>query len=120
MPKLGAVGTGRGAIIEPIFQLLSSNKNSPEWGGQQKGALKSLVSGRQFPQTRVFQCGWAEHNKCIFCIHDIVEDDCRCAGTSREEARKRGIRDQATAMAEQISRAPVGDLHHRAWECVRH
>ena len=38
------------------------------------GALRSVVSGRQYPQLRCFKAGWVEHSGCIFCLHSAVTE----------------------------------------------
>ena len=116
MPQLGRNGSGRGALIEPIQQLLSTKKKDANWLPVHKGALRSAWAGRQFPQVRVMKCGWSLHNKCIFCLHDIVEKEAGQSG----EAEKRGVRDPVVATEAQIAEAPTGDLLHRAWSCHRH
>ena len=61
--------------MEPIWSLLNSKAREAEWTAQHKGSLSSAIAGRQYIQTRVMRNGWATHNRCIFCLHDIVESD---------------------------------------------
>jgi hypothetical protein len=118
LPQLGKNGSGRGAVMEPIWSLLNSKSKAAEWTAQHRGSLGSAVAGRQYPQTRVMRNGWAAHNKCIFCLHDIVEKEKgECCGG---EAVTRGSRDPVIATAEQIAKAPVGSLVHRNWSCPKH
>ena len=46
-----------------------------EWNPACRGALKSALACRQYPQTRVFAAVWSVHNRCILCLHDIVQAD---------------------------------------------
>ena len=128
--------------MEPIWSLLNSKSKAAEWTAQHRGSLGSAVAGRQYPQTRVMRNGWAAHNKCIFCLHDIVEKEkgkC-CGGKAPSNAGQtfaltapsnagqtfaltavtRGVRDPVIATAEQIAKAPVGSLVHRNWSCPKH
>ena len=75
LPQLFKGGTGNGALMAPVWKLLKSNQNDEEWNPACRGALKSALAGRQYPQTRVFAAGWSEHNRCILCLHDIVQAD---------------------------------------------
>ena len=61
--------------MAPIWKLLKSKQNDEEWNPACRGALKSALAGRQYPQTRVFAAGWSKHNRCILCLHDIVQAD---------------------------------------------
>ena len=72
MPQLKKGGSGVGALMEPITKLLKSKENTETWNPALRGSLKSAIAGRQYPQARVFAAGWATHNKCIFCLHNLV------------------------------------------------
>ena len=74
-PHLAANGSGRGALMEPIWQLLKDRKGGSEWNNHHKGALKSQMAGRQWTQTRVHKAGWSQHNKCIACLSSIVDSE---------------------------------------------
>ena len=47
-PELAANGEGRGAMLDPIWTLLNSKKNTAEWNPKLRGGLKSAISGRQY------------------------------------------------------------------------
>ena len=70
-----------GALMGPICKLLKSKQNDEEWNPACRGALKSALAGRQYPQARVFAAGWSEHNRCILCLYDIVQADAAKNGT---------------------------------------
>ena len=109
-PQLAANGSGRGALMEPIWQLLRDTKDTPEWNGNHRGALKSQMAGRQWTQTRVHKAGWSEHNRCLTCLSTIVD-----AETPPPDQCVRTERDEVGATADQIARAPVGNSAHRLW-----
>ena len=99
--------------MEPVWQLLNCKTNTSNWNAHHKGSLKSAAAGRQYPQVRVCKYGWSLHNKCLFCLQDIVDDD---AGRERGTCGK-GVRETVEATDDQIARAPVGDYTHRIWTC---
>ena len=55
-----------GAFIQPIFQLLNGT-DATEWGLCQKGALRSAMASRQWPQARLVQAGHVESPNCRLC-----------------------------------------------------
>ena len=77
--------------------------------------------------------GWALHDKCLLCLHNIVQADKTASGaaaafevvdhatvgTATEPTDKNEVmqRKPVEATEEQISRAPVGNLYHRGWGC---
>ena len=72
MPRLAQNGSGRGAVMEPIWRLLNSKQCDDVWNARFRGSLRSSLAGRQYPQVRVHQCGWSTHNRCLLCLHSIV------------------------------------------------
>ena len=127
-PNLVNAGTGRGPIMEPIWKLLKSKSRTDDWNHHHRGGLKSAMAKRQFPQTRMLECGFATHDKCLVCLSRIVDEDERTArGNDTEEvedgnlARTRSINDKVVASDEQLNRAPKGDLNHRIWkgDCLK-
>jgi hypothetical protein len=111
-PQLARHGSGRGAFMEPIWQLLGTKTKIEGWNQQHKGALKSAVAGRQYPQTRVKQCGWSEHDRCLFCLWKIV--GCEADKDESEDILAKKL---SEATEEQLKKAPVGNYIHRIWEC---
>ena len=112
LPQLKSKGTGRGPLIEPLWQLLKPNTKEHNWTAAHRGCLRSVVANRQFTQSRVMQCGWALHDRCLLCLSRIVE-----AEGNEQGGSKRSVRDAIEATADQINRAPRGDLVHRHWGC---
>ena len=53
-PELAVNGTGRGAMMQPIWSLLKSKRDDLEWNPTLRGGLSSTLAGRQFPQVRCF------------------------------------------------------------------
>ena len=125
MPQLKKGGSGAGALMEPITKLLKSKDTYEEWNPALRGSLNSAIAGRQYPQARVFVAGWATHNKCLFCLHQLADLGARTVrrtrirGKTRQSDQKKQdkIRYKVEATAEQIVQAPVGNLSHRIWKC---
>ena len=69
LPALQTHISGNGAFLTPIFRLLS-RKPSSGWGPEQKGSLRSLVSGRQWPQCRLSKAklSKAHSPNCRLCV----------------------------------------------------
>ena len=72
LSDLGANGSGRGAPMEPIWKLLMSNRNDKDWNPSLRGALRSIIANRQWPQSRVHASGWSKHDKCNVCLNDVI------------------------------------------------
>lgn len=75
MPQLAKGGSGAGALIARVWKLLKPKQNDEESNPACRGGLRSALSGRQYLQVRVYAAGWPEHNRCILCLHDIVQAD---------------------------------------------
>ena len=58
--------SGSGPAWSPIKKALKS-KDSESWQAKHKGALKSLMANRQWPQQRLYGAGLAEDNHCRLC-----------------------------------------------------
>ena len=112
-PQLAANGSGRGATMEPLWQLINSKVNNEQWNPDLRGCLKSAFAGRQYPQTRVMAAGGADHNICITCLSAIV--DAENPNTSGVDRAKRTMRVPVVASPQQVSKAPIGNLNHRIW-----
>lgn len=124
IPQLKKGGSGAGALMEPLWKLLRPKANDKEWNPALRGSLRSAMAGRQYPPPRAMAAGWADHNKCLFCLHDIVSKSAqpmrrtRTRITGKTNPIKVGkARRKVKASAEQIARAPVGNLGHIIWNC---
>ena len=118
-PSLSSAGAGRGAVMEPIWKLLNSRESTPAWNEHLRGALRSVIANRQWPQVRCFKAGFANHAKCLCCVHGVSVDS---AGEAMPAAGPRpdpSQGDLAAPSQEQIDEAPVGTLFHRIWRCPR-
>ena len=107
--------------MQPIWSLLNSRKDDLEWNSTLRSGLGSVLAGRQFPQSRCFAAGWTSHNKCIACLQTIVEEEetdwQRQSRIEILEQEGKEAKLTVTATQRQIEKAPVGNLHHRAWMC---
>jgi hypothetical protein len=103
MPQLAANGSGRGATMEPLWQLLNSKVCNDDWNADLRGCLKSAIAGRQYPQTRVMAAGWAEHNRCIFCLSAAVDADDLSSTAEDKASRHSRTPVTATPYADQQS-----------------
>ena len=61
--------------MTPVWKLLKSKQNDEERNPTCRGALRSALAGRQYPQVRVFVAGWSEHNRCVLCLNNLVQAD---------------------------------------------
>jgi hypothetical protein len=78
--------------------MLKINSRDNNWCADYRLMLASAISGRQWTQARCHAAGFAEHNKCLLCVHYISVE----TGCSIEEA---------------TLQAPIGNLTHRIWQC---
>lgn len=99
-----------GAVMEPVWRVLNDKSSKRSLTAQQNGSLKSALAGRQHPQAIVKSSGRSHHDKCIFCLHKIVEGENPYRGTEARTARV-----NVEASDEQLATAPTGDLNHRLW-----
>ena len=66
-PTLNSAGAGLGPAWRPIVGALKA-KDTTDRGPAQKGALRSLVANRQWPQQRLHAAGLADSSLCKLCI----------------------------------------------------
>ena len=92
LPYLAQADGGHGPFILPILRLLEA-PHSEEWGAEQQGALRSVLTGRQWPQARRFQAGFTTARCCQLCVKGGP-----CSETSVDPRFQ-------------------GTLMHRAWAC---
>jgi len=114
-PQLAANGAGKGALMEPLWQLLNTKAVDESWKEKHKAGLRSAMAGRQYTQSRVKLCGWSGHDRCLACLNGIVESESPYVETTRS------AKVPVSATEEQIARAPIGNLSHRLWkgECLK-
>ena len=78
-PDLAANGSGRGAMMQPIWSLLKDQRNDDQWDSNCRGGLRSTLAGRQFTQNRCYAAGWSDHDRCLACLYRIVNPpDAQC------------------------------------------
>ena len=92
--ELGADVAGRGAFMEPIWQLLRSKQNDSEWNPMLRGSLRSALANRQYAQCRVMAAGWSLHDMCLFCLNSIID---RALGSEAREKRRKMIEEEGKA-----------------------
>ncbi len=67
--------------------------------------MRSAIAGRQFPQSRCYTAGFADHDKCLVCVYALME--------------KEGLDPEIQTPTDAIlQRCQVGKLHHRSWTCI--
>lgn len=62
-----------GAVMQPIWKLLTSRQNDEQWNPRLRGYLRSVISDRQWAQVQLKAAGFAEHDRCIFCLQARIE-----------------------------------------------
>jgi hypothetical protein len=67
MPFLKQKDGGYGLHIMPLHKLLDE-RSSHDWGANQKGALRSTFTNRQWPQCRLKKAKFVEHDNCLLCV----------------------------------------------------
>eukprot|EP00973_Karenia_brevis_P088046 12211286-Karenia_brevis.AAC.1 len=85
LPSLSTERGGHGAFMAPLHRLMASRSSAPDWGPKQQGALRSLVSNRQWTQCRLWKAGLARTRNCRLCVAYGLctedDDDPRHRGT---------------------------------------
>ena len=90
MSSLHSAGSGAGAVMAPLWKLLTPKSVNGEWTRAHQEALRSLLANRQWTQQRLHAAQQADGDQCQLCLADIGID------------------------------APTGTLFHRAWVCKSH
>ena len=99
LPQLSRNGSGRGPLLEPIWRLLKGTGKGTKLSEAEKGCLRSLIANRQFTQSRMKACGWADHDRCTVCLQAIVEED---AKANLQYIQPKTHKDKVEAIDEQI------------------
>ena len=89
--EAGADIAGRGAFMEPIWQLLKSRQNDENWNPLLRGSLRSALANRQYPQCRVKAAGWSSHDRCLFCLNASIES---ALGAEASSSRRKSIEEE--------------------------
>ena len=66
LPALGSGGAGHGPFFAPIYKLLDAS--AKDWGHKERGACRSVVANRQWPQDRLFKAGLVDNFNCRLCV----------------------------------------------------
>ena len=74
--------------MEPIWQPLRTKPEEDGWDATHKGCLKSILANRQFPQTRVKNCGWSQHDRCLLCLSGIADNDGQESSDSQQQQQQ--------------------------------
>lgn len=106
IPELSRAGDDPTPATAPIWKVCKRESPKEGWTKQHIGGLISTISGRQWPQDRCRTAGLASHNKCILCMHEL--------GICNEDGEVQADKEHL------IPNAPVGNLHHRHWQCPAH
>ena len=106
IPSLDSGGAGRGANIAPVMSLLKPAPDNPSWTAAFRAGLKSALLNRQWPQSRCFAAGLANHNRCCLCLAAVMaEHGAECPDDLPENV---------------LASVPVGSAIHRVWACPAH
>ena len=93
-----------GPYFEPIWKILRSKQDTPEANHNTRGALRSLITNRQWTQLRGFTAGFGGHDKCLTCVH-------------RKVYGKEPAEEGRPFTDEEMVGCPIGNLYHRNWVC---
>ncbi len=95
---LDANGDGSGALIGPVRKLLRPAALACDWTRGYQSALRSVLTGRQWPQARLYAAGLADHPSCQKCTAEGRLADPNAVGAAPSP--------------------PAGTLWHRVCDCA--
>ena len=78
-PPVGKASVG--PCWAPLMKLLDPARKCPDWNGSLRGALRSAVCNRQWPQSRKFAAGLTTSDICLRCARAAVGGSHVPAGT---------------------------------------
>jgi len=81
LPSLHGDGRGCGALMHPVWKLLSYRSNAADWGPAERAGLRSTILNRQWPQARLHQAGLADDPGCRLCSTHLPTGSDIPAGT---------------------------------------
>ena len=90
-------------FIEPTIKVINDVRDSAQWCGAYRGALRSALLNRQWPQARCHSAGWTQHDKCLLCLQRYQSSI--------------GERFQSQPESPPPPCVPAGTLAHRVCEC---
>ncbi len=74
-PHLDSGGEGRGACLAPVIRLLRGNGATAHWRAEHRAALRSVVTGTQWPQHRLAAAGLVDDGRCRSCLARALDMD---------------------------------------------
>ncbi len=102
---VGVFDNPRSQVIEKLG-LLRPVRRPPHWTPEFRGALRSAVLGRLWPQCRCHAAGFTDHNLCCLCLAAAVATH--------------GVNSLDELPREALYAVPVGSLLHRVCSCPAH
>lgn len=80
----------------PVWKILQgkSDKGDKQTKRQVSGSLKSAIANRQWTQSRCWQAGFVNHNKCLLCANDYYHNYVKIDGSQQSHVAKRGKRSE--------------------------
>ena len=115
-PHLGLPEDSHGLMLKPLWRLLDPKGKWPAgWSANQAGGLTSAVANRQWCQDRGWVAGWANHDRCMLCVHANMArrlaNDARCEpcepDTPMVPARPRQCKELEEQLSEQLPPPPL-------------
>ena len=97
-PHLRSEPSGNGAVVAPLRRLLRPSARNTVWTAAHQGALRSAITGTQWPQKRLFDRNLADDPFCQIC---------RTVGDVHEAANPLAV----------LAEPPYGTLFHRLCTC---
>ena len=68
---LGDISKAHGLYMRPIWSALNGAAGKDlDWTNKARASLRSALAGRQWPQLRCWQADFAEHDRCLLCVHE--------------------------------------------------
>ena len=118
---LGDIAKAHGLHMQPIWNVLTTAAGKDvEWTAKEKASLRSALAGRQWPQLRCWQAEFAEHDRCMLCVHEDFRANMDYVSLDNVSDPSRTCPTAMTHGAytyNNIISAPVGSIQHRICEC---
>ena len=68
---LGDIDKAHGLFARPLWKALNGPAGKDvDWTAATRASLRSALAGRQWPQLRCWNAGFAEQDRCMLCVHD--------------------------------------------------